>query len=1032
MNPTVEPSLALYRPGPDGGMLQLSTIAEADGRYGVRLTHRQPGGDWQLVNHLGGLADQAAAQATALRILAAKQADGYLADGQPVPAVTHPSFLLPDQTVNRLLRQISPDGWRLLKPRKQSRLIWQLGELRITAAVPRMVALLGTGDVMLDYCLAWAIGRCGDVGARPAMQQLMQMGRTDTVRRVATLASMALADIGARADWAQQLIADWSAILRDAWVTQDPAYMLKAVHELVTWQRFPVANWLESLDLVAQSQPAARQVLITLLTDLPLTAGNFRVVRHLYKAAEFRGDGEVWALLQRRFESVKANFRRSYPEQRYWLDGKWVNASDELARDDSRLAYSQRTREYLLRRGWRGLRRLGAIGSPEFAPLAFAALRQFDDAQAPATHHDTYFWEERRWQTRREYRHAHAASTLFNRLLFRPDGPVIMRAPGHWSYTKAEQPAKRNKRYEPFAHLWNNRPDLLLQLALSSRAEWVQAFAVRALADCTDYCAQLDDALWQSLINSPFEVTADFAYTQVAGRIAAETDLLRREQWLVLLLGSRHPRVVQAGLAMLEQDPAAHATSPALVVGVLTARSAEVRRHGRLLCQIAATHIGVAEQIVSLVLDWLALADQTTEALDNILDNLAWVIANPLRQHAAQADYSRLLALTCHIAVAVRCVAIDWLIGHQQPLQDLPPVLFKELLDSDDARLLSAGLRLLGALPAHLLAEQSELVGLFCVSEHATVRDEAFRIVDKLLAHDMAFADALVPKLLAALYRAETATGLHADLHRVLTTTLAQASQALPHETVLRLLLARTAAAQGFGAWLLAMRADAELSAEDWVKLARCDTQTVRQRALTILDAQFANLSPAMLLPILDGRWDDSRTEVLAWLRQRVKNDHWQVKELIALADHAMPVVQALGCELLSLRLAEGRDTDCLLALAEHPSLAVQGFVARWLQQTVGDDPAQLVRFRDYFRTVLSQVNKGRQVKKTIHALLRQQALQSEALAREVAELFEWLAVTVAIGDKAQYVAGLFEIQRRFPAITSRLTIAAPAVRGGV
>lgn len=977
MNKTHESLFPLYRPGPDGDSLRLRIASDSDGRFGVLLELRQDPA-WILLNRVTGLPDRDAALARVRQLIAFKQADGYLSEHQAVPAVEPPAPTPSGAAIARWLADIGPEGWRLLTPQRRSRTVWRLGELRVAEAVPRLVGWLGTGDAMLDYCLAWAIGRCGDGGARPAMQQLAQHGRTDPVRRMATLASMALADAGTRAEWAGRLVADWPSALREAWAEQDAEALLNAARELAAWRRLALADWLESLDLVAQSQPVARRALIALLEELPLGAGQFRAIRRLYKAAEFRGDGEIWALLQRRFDQVESNFKRRSRDRRVEVEGRWILAKDELPRADSRLAYSDRTRDYLRRRGWRTLRRLAAFGSPEFMPLAFAALR------GESGEGDSF------------------CDSLWG-----------------------------NANQESFAGLWATRPDLLLRLALGGRAVRVQGLATRKLADVPDYLTRLDDDLWRSLLNSPFQDTTDFAYAQVAGRIQAETDPARRETWLVLLLGSRHPNIAQAGLALLEQDPAAHAASPELVAGVLTARSAEVRRYGRLLCQVATTHTDAPARVVGLLLDWLTLADQTTESLDAILENLAWAIAQPLRAAAALADYPGLLALTRHPAVAVRCAAVDWLVVHQHPREDLPPGLFRELLESDDARLQGAGLRLLGSLPESLLTAQGGLVGLFCVSEHALARREAFRLVEALLAHDPAFAATLAPSLLAALYRREIGEGLHADLWQALTGPLASTSHSLPGRTVVRLLQAHSKAAQRFGAWLLETRADTDLSTADWIALARCDTQAVRQRAMAVLDAGFDPQAPGLLLSILDGRWDDSRAQVLAWLKQRVPNHHWQVADLIALADHALPTVRDLGCELLAVRLAEGRDTDCLLALAEHPSLAVQGFVAHWLHATVADDPARLARFRDYFRRALSQVNKGRRVKQAIHDLLRRQALRSEALAREVADLFEWLAVTSAIGDQAQYVAGLYEIQRRFPAIASRLTVVPPEARGG-
>ncbi|MDK2125090.1 HEAT repeat domain-containing protein [Parachitinimonas caeni] len=1021
--------LLLHRPGTEGGNLRLCLEAEPAGLVGLRLMWQPAGQDWQDLHYFGGLPDRSAAETLAQKLAMQKQTDGFLMAGQTVPAVEPTALSLGEARQARLLSRLQADDWRLLAPGKRTRLVWQIGELRLKPAVPRLVTLLESGDDRLDYCLAWAIGRCGDTGARDAMHHLAQRGRSEATRRLARWAELALSDSAERDAWAERLIADWPATLREAWATPSMTHIDAVLSELASQKSFKVADWLEQLDEVAQCQPTARPVLLAQLADMPLAAGNFRALRHLYKAAEFRGDADIWALLQHRFEQTGHNFYYAYPNQSVYLGRKWVKVCDELPRSDSRLAYSNRTRNYLLRRGWRSLRRLGAYGSPEFAPLAYAALRSFDDASAPA-HQVTVSTWDRGYRTHIEYRHAHARSPLFNRLLFRPDGPIHFRRNGAPAYALSLLPAQRPERYEPYAKLWDTRPDLLLQLALASHAEWVQAFAVRALADLPAYCARMQDVHWRSLLGSPFAVTATFASQHITRLLAAETSPLQREPWLVLLLGSRHAEVVQAGLALFEQDPAAYAHSTPLVVGVLTARHAEVRRHARLICQVAAADSAVAGQIVTQLLEWLTLADTLTESLEAIVENIGWAVAQPLRQAAALADYPALLALTDHTLLAVRCLAVDWLILHQQPVQTLPPTLFRQLLESDEPRLLAAGLRLLAAMPLPLLLAQAELVGMFCVSPHTVVREQALLTVEKLLTHDPAFANALLPKLLSVLYRTEQAPGMHDAIHGFLTQTLASACQNLPVTHILSLLQARSTAAQRFGAWLLPQWPDESLSVADWVSLARCDTQDVRQRAMAVLDRLFAGLAPATLLPILDGRWDDSRQQLLSWLAQRVPNRQWQTTELITLADHANPSVQAFGCAQLATRLAEGQDADCLLALAEHPSLAVQGFVAHWLQTVLSQHPERLPQFAAYFRLVLSQVNKGRQIKRTLHALLRQQAMHSEALAREVASLFEWLAVTVAIGDKAQYVAGLYEIRRRFPGIETRLTIAAPAVRG--
>lgn len=1020
----------LFRPGAEPQQVQLALEAAGEGGYWVVLRLCAVGGEWQTLRKNAAPLSLADAQGLLARMLALKLDDGFLGASSAIPAPdTSLGGLTPGQLAN-LAARIAPDNWRLLSARQRSRTAWRLGELRVAAAVPGMVALLGTGDNMLDYSLAWAIGRCGDAGAKIAMAELVQRGRTDAVKRIARLAWLQLATDAERAAHAASLIADWPAPLRDAWQAEATPQLAALLADPQTWQRFAYADWLEQLDQVAQAQPHARDLLLREAGKVALAAGTFRAVRRLYKAAEFRGDGELWTLLQRRLENTPPTFRRLYEKQRAYLNGKRVLVSEELTRSDSRLAFSQRTREYLLRRSWRSLRRLGQAGSTEFGPLAFTALVAYDDATAQAAHELSIGYWENGYKVRREYRHRHFRATLFNRLLFRPGGPLRSSRHGVLWTSDKPLPAEREQRFEPFASYWNQRPDLLLRLALEARAEQVQSFAVRALADLPTYCARFDDAIWRRLLNSPFAPTATFAHRQLQTRIAAEPDRERRESWLALLLCSRHASVYNAALLLLEDDPASHAGSPTLIAAVLTARTQEIRRQSRLLCQAALAMPGVAEAVLQRLLDWLEDADPFTEALEASTSNLTWIIANPFRAAAAQVDYARLLALLSHPAIAVRCLAVDWLIVHQQPVSALPISTYRSLLDSDDERLLAASMRLLGALPDVVLATQAELVARFLLCPSAQVRHAVQPLAVRLAAIDAGFTAGLMPKLLDAVFRSETVEGLHDEVLALLTEAMAAASRALPIDTTLHLLEARSRAAQRFGTWRLAGHADADLPLADWVRLARHETLAIRSRALAILDGQFAQLGFDGLQPVLDSRWPDSRSAVLGWLRERVALSDWRMVQLIALCDHQHTDVQQFGCALMAARLTQDSDTASLLALAQHPSLKVQRFVADFLRNGLGEDVASLARLRPYFLTVLAQVNRGRAAKTAVLNYLRERAAASEAAASEVASLFEHLAVTVAITDRAQYVAGLYDIRRRYPAMVSGLAVLAPAMRG--
>ena len=83
--------------------------------------------------------------------------------------------------------------------------------------MPTLVELIETGGALLDYCLAWTIGRCGDRGAMAVMRALQERADAGMVRRMAQLAWLQLADDDERRQHAESLVADWPATMRSAW-----------------------------------------------------------------------------------------------------------------------------------------------------------------------------------------------------------------------------------------------------------------------------------------------------------------------------------------------------------------------------------------------------------------------------------------------------------------------------------------------------------------------------------------------------------------------------------------------------------------------------------------------------------------------------------------------------------------------------------------------------------------------------------------------------------------------------------------------
>jgi hypothetical protein len=538
--------------------------------------------------------------------------------------------------------------------------------------VPLLIGLIEQSSAMQDYCVAWAIARCGDTGAAISMQALHTRGATDAVSRIAQQAWRQLADPDALRRHADGLIVEWPERLRALWATQDEAAVNEAIAQPGLWKHLPLSDWLEQLDQVALSQPIARRVLLAQLHKLPVQAGVFRAMRHLYKAAECRDDGELFGLLHHRFETTPASVAGGSG----WVQVKrrYVRFAEEAAKPDSAVAYSTLTRDYLRRRSWRTLRRLGADADPAYVTMALGALRAMDDQGAG----QQYQRSGRRYGP---YSHW----MLFNRML-RAHGPWRSNRNGRSWHMPADA-APAGAREEAFPALWDARPDALLWLMQHSRCAGVHEFAARALIHNTDYCNGIPlAALRQLLQPGPYRASAQFAFTLVRQRFEA---VVPDTGWLLLLLQSKLPEAVQYVLDCVSRDLLHYGADVLWLLEHALRAAAAQAPYDRLLALL--NHRLPAVQ--TLAADWLlrhaqpvsmvpaATLSALLHASDPLQRGIGVKLFSALPDHVLAARPQLFAAFCTHPDAALRR-AID------APLQRLAPAhpefcaaLLPELLD---------------------------------------------------------------------------------------------------------------------------------------------------------------------------------------------------------------------------------------------------------------------------------------------------------------------------------------------------------------
>jgi hypothetical protein len=346
------------------------------------------------------------------------------------------------------------------------------------------------------------------------------------------------------------------------------------------------------------------------------------------------------------------------------------------------------------------------------------------------------------------------------------------------------------------------------------------------------------------------------------------------------------------------------------------------------------------------------------------------------------------------------------------------------------------GVRVLAQLPDEVLKASLEL--LVALTRHAQpdLREAIRPTVARLAREDREFGRRIGGMLIEALLVAGAPEGVPSHTARVLREDLRDCLDAVPAETVWRLLQSRSAPAQEIGGVLLPTNVRVEeLSVTEIVKLADHEILSVREAAWSMCLANNERLraDPEAAARLLDSKWEDSRRYGFQLFRDHFLGDGVLTPTvLIAICDSVRPDVQQFGRELVTHVLQNGQGEEFVLRLSEHPSEAMQLFASDFLERHARDNLDQLRRLSPYFASVLSRVNRGRKAKDRVLKFLENEALKSEAAAHAVGVILSRQSATVAIGDKATAIEVMTKIHAAFPSVPLPIRIQPVEVRRGV
>ncbi len=919
-----------------------------------------------------------------------------------------------------------PGDWKL------SRVLWRAGEMGDPANVASLLEIKPKKSLQA-YSLAWALGKSGDKAAVPKLRELADFS-DEKVRRIATEALLrSLPEEEAKA-LAGELRAKIPKALSEILESggPDPSALTEALMTLLHGSP-PPHDYFYLLYTQARVYPVAREAVYAALRSLTFKAPWFRAVRHIFKAAEFRQDAEVFGLIARRFEKSSADFNNGWgyvydPEIR-----KSQKVSEVCSKPDSKFGYSQSTRAYLRRRVCRTLKRYGELqDTASFVTLATGVLMAYDDEQdlKPITNANEYVWNSatRRLDTIERHLGFYAGYLPLNYLLYQNSDRYFFQSNKRWVTKDGYNPFTAGapgetlpaKREEAFPSLWNQAPDAIRHLLAHSSCGAVHEFAVRVWQDNSAFGQEADTDFVLATLARPYRVTQELGLNLARERFdPSQPD----RALLVALLGCELPAARELAVGWLKDCRQAFAGDADFIAQAILIPHDDVHAALRSWLGTARPEPALLDLIVPrVVATLLSLTAGDAEGGAKLARNARETLLLLGGDHLGGVSLTVIQDLLRHPLDEVRLLGAQMVSLGPEPPNTLPDAIWELLLLNECLEVREVGMRLFARMEdAHLL-ERAEILASFCLSAREDVRQAARPIVERLAAYSPGFGQDMVLQFYPLTLRQESIEGLQDDVYALLSGPLSEHLHAIPPESCFRMMESRYPAGQKLGFLILQRSIDVEsLSIKQWVRIAEQDHLEGRRFVWDYFTAHVERVRREAedALRLVDSRWDDTRDFAFSFFREQFTDADWTPDLLVSLCDSTRAPVQAFGKEMITRFFQEADGQTYLLKLSQHPSSDLQTFATNYLARFAAGRADLIESLSLYFTTVLSQVNRARVAKERVLAFLREEALRDPATAAVVVPILERVSATIAMGDKAACLLTLRDIAAAWPELAT-------------
>jgi WGR domain len=966
--------------------------------------------------------------------------------------------------LQRLYNAVNGQTGQLRSQWKLSRVIWKAGEYKIQEAIPFIVRLFNSGDAMQEYACCWALARIEGPNSIPALRSIY------TTHLSARLSAIAGAGLLQRQDTLEKeahLLHYTNSLPEDfkqAVISQQPAVLEQLAMERIA-QLQPNYKWLETLYLLSTQKKWLRPLIRRLLLSITIQPGYFKHIRSIFKLAELLDDFEILGLLSCRIERepelfshyLSAEERQSIKLYLPQVEGA-VKIGVELAKTNSRLAYSNKTRWHFHRRTLRRLQLLGKTDNTDYVKLATALLIAYQrNTDEKAFYSEfSYRWRNSQYENLETRFPASAQAIYLHQVLNgnsqqlkkvsgnrwqivnpaelgpvkkktaagkQEPGGLLKMLGGLFGKKKKEIPApavavpppQENTSDTPFLHLWNQLPQAYIQLLMDAQMDEIHEFAQHYVKNHPAYNSiieKLDSNACKKLLGAAYTIPAAFGYEVVEKKYnGSEKD----SGLLISMFNSIHAPAREKAKQWTNTDLSFYLDDANFITALIFAVFKDIRDWSRAILPAGALQPtmqkAVAGKAIAFLVSYTSDHPTPAAAIADGADTLTLLCGNELA-HLPPAVVADLLQ---HPVPEVLLFGLR-ILGLQKTTDcsALPDAFISGLLQHAYQPVRAEGIVLLKAMPMNSLLNRTDLVKNACLSAFADVRQGIAPLVGTMAAADKAFGNATAAALMPVLLRKEKTEGIHETVSQLLCNELSNHLQAANKETALNLLYSNYAAAQLVGIMMLEKyTSPAELTIPQVIALGGHEHLAVREWSWKFYTDQVPRIKyeKEAAVKLLDSKWEDTRVFARDFFLSSFEEKDWNTDLLITLADSSNPGTEAFARELITRYFQSDSGPVYLQKLSQHPREKMQLFVTNYLERYAAGNPEKIKELEFYFRSVLTRVNRGRVAKNRIFLFLENEGKKSALAAQYVSNILSGLSATAAIEDRARCIQVLLQLK---------------------